>query len=83
MLHHNYRMLKHIAIHKIIYFILAVFCFQHLIRDHLQDEGVKDWYTTVGHSWFKFIPDTKHNNHIGMVVLFLLGCLFLYLTFRK
>jgi hypothetical protein len=76
-------MLKHIAIQKIIFIILAVFCFQHLIRDHLQDEGVKDWYTTVGHSWFRFIPDTARNNHIGMVILFLLGCLFLYLEFHK
>src|SRR3954471_5050768 len=36
---------------KIIYIILAFFCFEHLVRDYLQDKGVKNWYTTYGHSW--------------------------------
>jgi len=67
-------------LHEIIYILFAVFFFQHLIRDHLQDEGVKDWYTTFLHP--KFIPDTRLNNHIGMVIFFLLGCLFTYLAFR-
>lgn len=67
--------------HKIVYVVLAIFCFQHLIRDRLQDDGVKNWYTTFMHP--KFIPDTKLNNHIGMVIFFLLGCLFIYLAVRK
>jgi len=67
---------------KIILIILGLFCLQHLLRDYLQDKGVKNWYTTEGHSWMKFIPDTPRNNHIGMVVFFMLGCLFLYLAFR-
>jgi hypothetical protein len=65
---------------KVIFIILAIFCYQHLIRDYLQDRGVKDWYTTFAHP--KFIPDTPLNNHIGMVVFFLLGSLFLYLAFK-
>lgn len=65
---------------KIIFIILAIFCFQHLIRDYLQGKGVKNWYTTFGHpTW---ILDSSLNNHIGMVIFFALGCLFLYLTFR-
>ncbi len=67
---------------KIVFIILALFCFQHLIRDRLQDKGVKDWYTTIGHSWMKFIPNTKRNNHLGMAVFFLAGCLFAYLAIR-
>jgi len=67
---------------KVIYIILNLFCFDHLMRDHLQDKGIKNWYTTYGHSWFSFIPDTPRNNHIGMVIFFLLGILFLYLAFR-
>ena len=70
-------------IEKIIFIILAIFCYQHLIRDYLQDRGVKDWYTTEGHSWLKFIPDTRRNNHIGMVVFFILGGMFLYLAFHR
>ncbi len=66
---------------KAAYIILALFCFDHLIRDHLQDRGVKNWYTTFGHSWFKFIPDTPRNNHIGMVIFFLAGCAFIELAF--
>jgi len=65
---------------KAIFIILAVFCYQHLIRDYLQDRGVKNWYTTFGHSEFEFIPDTSLDNHIGMIIFFLLGCLFLYLA---
>lgn len=66
---------------KVILIVLAIFCYQHLIRDYLQDRGVKDWYTTFLHP--KFIPDTLRNNHIGMVIFFLLGSLFLYLAFKK
>jgi hypothetical protein len=68
---------------KIIFIVLAIFCFQHLLRDYLQDKGVKNWYTTEGHNWMRFIPDTTRNNHIGMVIFFLLGCFFLYLAFHK
>jgi len=68
---------------KIILIILGLFCLQHILRDYLQDRGIKDWYTTEGHSWMKFIPDTQRNNHIGMVVFFVLGCTFLYLAFHK
>jgi len=65
---------------RVILIILALFCFQHLIRDYLQDKGVKNWYTTFGHAEFRFIPDTPLNNHIGMVIFFLLGCAFVYLA---
>lgn len=67
---------------KIIFIIIGLFCLQHIFRDYLQDKGIKNWYTTAGHSWMKFIPDTPRNNHIGMAVFFVLGCLFLYLAFR-
>lgn len=62
---------------KIIFIALAVFCFQHILRDTLQDMGIKNWYTTFGH--LGFIRDTRLNNHIGMVIFFALGCGFLYL----
>lgn len=67
---------------KIIFLILGLFCLQHLLRDYLQDKGVRNWYTTRGHSWMKFISDTPRNNHIGMAVFFVLGIFFLYLAFR-
>lgn len=67
---------------KIIFIILAVFCFQHLIRDRLQDRGIHNWYTDFGHSAMSFIPDTPVNNHIGMLLFFSLGCTFTYLAFR-
>lgn len=66
---------------KILFILLAIFFFQHLVRDYLQDKGVKNWYTTFGHST-SLIKDTPLNNHIGMVIFFLLGCVFLYLAFR-
>jgi hypothetical protein len=65
---------------KTIYIILAIFFFQHLIRDYLQDKGIKNWYTTFAH--LRFIHDSPLNNHIGMVIVFSLGCLFLYLAFH-
>lgn len=65
---------------KIAFILLGVFCYQHLIRDYLQDRGVRNWYTTFGH--LSFINDTPINNHIGMVVLGLLGTEFFYLAFH-
>ncbi|OGL37200.1 hypothetical protein A3A68_02020 [Candidatus Saccharibacteria bacterium RIFCSPLOWO2_01_FULL_48_13] len=65
---------------KIIFIALAVFCFQHLIRDYLQNRGVKNWYTTFGH--LNFIQDTPLNNYIGMIIFTILGGTFLYLAFR-
>jgi hypothetical protein len=65
---------------KIIFIALAIFCFQHLIRDYLQDRGVKNWYTTFGH--LDFVKDTPLNNHIGMLFFVALGGIFLYLAFR-
>lgn len=65
---------------KIIFIILAVFFYQHLIRDYLQDRGIKNWYTTFGHpTW---ILDSPLNNHIGMAIFFALGSTFLYFAFR-
>ena len=64
--------------HKIILILLALFCYQHLIRDYLQDKGIKNWYTTFGH--LTFIKDTPLNNHIGMAALVVAGTLFLYLA---
>lgn len=66
--------------HRIIFIILALFCFQHLVRDYLQDRGIINWYTTFAHP--RFIPDTPLNNHIGVVVFFLLGSLFLYMALK-
>lgn len=66
---------------KVIFALLGIFCYQHLIRDYLQDHGVKNWYTTFGH--LSFIPDTRLNNHIGMVFFFILGSVFLYLAFAR
>jgi putative Mn2+ efflux pump MntP len=66
---------------KVIFIVLAIGCFQHLIRDYLQDRGVKNWYTTFAHP--KFISDTSLNNHIGMIIFFILGIGFLYLALRK
>jgi hypothetical protein len=68
--------------HKYLYIVMAIFCFQHLIRDRLQDMGIKNWYTTFGHSATSFIPDTPLNNHIGMGVFLVLGCTFSYLAIR-
>jgi hypothetical protein len=68
-------------IKKIILIILGLFCYQHLVRDYLQDKGVKNWYTTFDH--WKFILDTPRNNYIGMVCFFIAGSIFFYLAFRK
>ena len=66
---------------KITFLPLAIFCFQHLIRDYLQDKGVKNWYTTFGH--LDFVKDSPLNNHIGMVLFVTMGSFFLYLAFRS
>lgn len=68
---------------RIVFTILGVFFLQHILHDYLQDKDVKNWYTTFGHSWMRFIPDTSINNHIGMAVCFILGCGFLYFAFRR
>jgi hypothetical protein len=68
---------------KYILIATSLFCFQHLIHDRLQDDGIRNWYTTFGHSWFGFIPDTARNNHIGMAVFFLAGCCLLFFGLRS
>lgn len=59
---------------KVIYFLLAAFCFVHIYRDYLQIKGVKNWFTQIGHFW----NAPKYEKH-GMVVFLILGLSFLYL----
>jgi hypothetical protein len=79
---HRVRFQK-VSLIRIIYLLIGVYCLQHLVRDYQQDHHVQDWYTTFGHSWLRSVPDTRLNNDIGMFAFFFLGCLFLFLAFRK
>lgn len=63
---------------KWIYLALSIFFFQHILRDYLQEKGVKNWYTEFAHFW-----DAPKYNEGGMVVFLLLGILFLYLAIRQ
>lgn len=59
--------------------LLALFCFVHIYRDYKQIKyGYKTWFTRFGHIWHAPQHEVK-----GMIVFFLLGCLFLYLGMVK
>ena len=63
---------------KIIFVIIAAFCFLHIYRDYLQiKHGYNTWFTKFGHIWHAPQHEKK-----GMVVFFLLGGLFLFIAFR-
>ncbi|HZP55650.1 MAG TPA: hypothetical protein VFB03_02685 [Candidatus Saccharimonadales bacterium] len=66
----------HHELMKIIFTLISIFCFVHIYRDYLQiKNGYKTWFTGFAH----ILHAPKYEKH-GMVVFFLLGILFLYLT---
>lgn len=63
--------------YKLLFGVLAVFCFLHAIRDYLQIKGVKNWFTEIGHIWV--MP--KYEVH-SLIVFLLFGILFAYLFIK-
>jgi hypothetical protein len=62
---------------KIIFIILAVFCFLHIYRDYLQlKHGYNTWFTRFGH-----VLHAPQYEKKGMVVFLSAGLIFFYLAF--
>ncbi len=57
---------------------LAAFCFIHIIRDILQINGVKNWFTEFGHFWHA----PQYEKH-GMAILFIIGATCLWVAIGR
>jgi len=59
---------------KFVFITVAVFFFIHALRDYLQNKGIKNRFTEMGHIW----DNPRYEIH-SMIVSIILGLFFLYL----